>query len=89
MSTTDERRRGAFDLREDDRSVQRDDVARLHDHELVVQREDLRPVGVLGARRVRVDGCDRGLDLVRPGLVASQARAHQVLPFGDELAIPE
>ena len=41
------------------------------------------------SRRVRVHGRDRGLDLVRTGLVAPQARAHQVLSLGDELAIPQ
>ena len=32
--------------------------------EIVVLGEDLRPVGLLGARRVVVQGGDRGLDLV-------------------------
>jgi hypothetical protein len=33
-------------------------------HEVVVPGEDLRPVGLLGARRVVVQGGDRGLDLI-------------------------
>ena len=33
--------------------------------EVVVPGEDLRPVGLLGARRVVVQGGDRGLDLVQ------------------------
>ena len=34
--------------------------------EVVVPGEDLRPVGLLGARRVVVQGGDRGLDLISP-----------------------
>ena len=49
MSTTDSAAAGALDLGEHDGTVERDHRARLHDHELVVQGEDLRPVGV--ARR--------------------------------------
>ena len=35
--------------------------------EHLVQREDLRPVGVLGAQRVVVDGRDRGLHVAGGG----------------------
>ena len=56
--------------------------------ELVVERHDLRPVGVGGGWRVGVDGLDGRLDLVRPGLVAAQAGANDGVPLGDEIAVP-
>jgi hypothetical protein len=36
-----------------------------HPLEQAIQGEDLRPVGILGARRLVVDGRNRGLQLIR------------------------
>ena len=36
-----------------------------HALEQAIQRQDLRPVGILGSRRFVVDGRDRGLQLIR------------------------
>ena len=52
--------------------------------QLVVELEDLAPVGVLRRRGVAVHGVDRGLDLVRAGLVAAQAGSHQGLALVDQ-----
>jgi len=71
-----------------DGPVQRDHRARRDDHELVVQLQDLTPVGSGRHRRVAVHGADRRLDLVRAGSVTPQASADEVLPFGDEGAVP-
>ena len=52
--------------------------------QLVVERDDLRPVG----RRVGVDGVDRGLQLVRAGLVAAQQAADERVALRDLGARP-
>ena len=83
-----ERRRRTFDLGEGDRAVERDDGVRGDREELVVELENLAPVGCGCGRGVAVDGVDRGLDLVRTGLVALEAAPHDRLAFGDEVAIP-
>ena len=56
--------------------------------ELVVERDDLGPVGRRAGRGVGVDGGDGRLDLERPGLVAAQAGPDEVVALGDEAAIP-
>ena len=56
--------------------------------ELVVEGDDLRPVGGSRGGGVGVDGGDGGLDLERAGLVAAQAGPHQRVALGDELAVP-
>ncbi len=56
--------------------------------ELVVEGDDLGPVGCRGGGGVGVDGGDGGLDLERAGLVAAQAGAHEGVAFGDEHAVP-
>ncbi len=83
-----QRRRRAVHLGHRDRPVQRRHRARGHGQQLVVQRDDLGPVGGRGVRRVavhRVDGC---LDLVRAGLAAAQALPDQRLALRDELPVP-
>ena len=71
-----------------DTAVERHDRRRRDHRELVIQREDLPPVGAAGRRRVGVHGADRRLQLVRPGLVAAQARAHQILALADQGPVP-
>ncbi len=56
--------------------------------QLVIEREDLRPVGLPVCGRVGVDGIDRRLDLVGAGNVGAQAVAHQPLRFGDHGSVP-
>ena len=68
--------------------VEGDDRRRRDGEELVVEGDDLAPVGVRRRRRVAVHGVDRRLDLVRPGRVAPQAAPHEVLTFGDQRAVP-
>ena len=53
--------------RQRDRVVERDHRVRRDPLEHAVQRDDLRPVGVLGARGLVVDGGDRRLQLVGAG----------------------
>ena len=79
---------GAAELGDGDGPVEGDHRVRAQRVELVVEGDDLRPVGCLGGGGVGVDGGDGRLDLERPGLVAAQAGADEVVPFGDERAVP-
>src|SRR5581483_634259 len=72
-----ERAARAVDLGDRDRAVQRDDWGGRVREQLVVEREDLGPVGVRGGRCVAVHRVDRRLDLVRAGLVPAQALPDQ------------
>ena len=58
-----------------DGTVEPDDRRRRDGEQLVVEREHLPPVGVGRGRGVAVHRVDRGLDLIRAGLVAAQAIA--------------
>ena len=53
------------------------------------KREDLRPVGVLGARGLVVDRRDRRLQLIRADRAPRQRRGDERDAFGDGFAIPE
>ena len=55
----------------------------------VVEREDLRPVGVLGASRLGVDGGDRRLQLVRADGAGRQRGGDERQPLGDLVRVPE
>jgi hypothetical protein len=55
----------------------------------VVEGEDLRPVGVLGARRLVVHGGDRGLHLKRAHRERRQRVADERHALGDGAAVPE
>ena len=83
-----ESRSGPDHLGHRDGPVQGHDRPRGERRELVIEREDLSPIGVLGTAGIAVDRVDRCLDLVGAGLGAPQAFAHQRLPLGDQLAIP-
>ena len=67
---------------------ERDDRRRRHREQLIVERDDLAPVGGAGRRRVGVHRVDRRLDLVRPGTIAAQAVADDALALGDQRPIP-
>ena len=57
--------------------------------EVVVPGEDLRPVGLLGAGRVVVQGGDGGLDLVAPGALGGQRRLQDAHALGDLAGVPQ
>ena len=57
--------------------------------EVVVPGEDLRPVGLLGAGRVVVQGGDGGLDLVAPGALDGQRRLQDAHALGDLAGVPQ
>src|ERR1700744_1300235 len=79
---------GACDLGQGDAAVEGDDRGGGDGQELVVEGEDLAPVGGGGHRGVGVDGGDRGLELVGAGAVAAQAGPDQVVAFGDQGPVP-
>ena len=83
-----ERSIGTLNLRDRDCAIERHDRARRQRQELVVQLQDLPPVGVRRGRCVAVDGVDRRLELVRARLVEPKALPHDGLPFGNEDTIP-
>src|SRR2546423_2731778 len=55
------------DVAQRDRSVKSCDWRAGAAAQLVIEEEDLRPIGALEAWRLSVAGGDRGLELVRPG----------------------
>ena len=57
--------------------------------EVVVPGEDLRPVGLLGACRVVVQGGDGGLDLVAAGALNGERRLQDAHALGDLAGVPE
>jgi hypothetical protein len=79
---------GAAQLADGDGPVEGGHRVGAHGVELVVEGDDLGPVGGRGGGGVGVDGGDGRLDLERAGLVAAQARTDEVVSFGDEQAIP-
>lgn len=83
-----ERDRRTLDLRERDGTVQRHDRGRRDREQVVVEREDLRPVRRGDVRAVRVHRLDRGLELVRARPPAAQAPPHELEPLRDERRVP-
>jgi hypothetical protein len=73
--------------RDRDRAVEGDDGSRCHVLEDVVQREDPRPIGRVGARRLVVQRRDRGLDPVRADRRSRRALEHRAR-LGDQRGIP-
>jgi hypothetical protein len=62
---------GALHLADGDGAVEGHDRRRGDREQLVVEGADLRPVGLLGCRSIRMHGVDGGLELIRTGLVAA------------------
>src|SRR5712691_1271694 len=83
-----ERRRGALNLADRDGSVEGNDRRGGDGKQLVVQGDDLRPVGLFECGSVRVHGVDGGLELIRTGLVAAEAAADDRLTLLDQAPIP-
>ena len=81
-------RQRARELRQGDGAVERHDRTGRDGQKLVIQLQDLRPVGVPGGRGVAVDGVDRRLELIRSRPVPAQAPAHQLPAFGGQGAVP-
>ena len=57
--------------------------------EVVIPGEDLRPIGLLAAPRVVVQGGDGRLDLVAPAALNGQRRLQDAHPLGDLAGIPQ
>src|SRR5581483_8579658 len=79
---------GSLDLGDGNRTIERRHGARRDRHELIIQLQDLSPIGLPDAARIAVDRIDGCLNLVRPGPVTCNAQTHQLLPLADEIAIP-
>src|SRR5512143_1265591 len=91
LKTVDARKRRfrTVSLGHRDGSVEGDDGRRVEADELVVECDDLRPVGVARFGRERVHGVDCGEDLVATRRHAGgQTLAHQLMALGDQRRIP-
>ncbi|SKW67905.1 Uncharacterised protein [Mycobacteroides abscessus subsp. abscessus] len=75
-------------FRDGHRTVEGDHGRGSESHQLVVQGDDLAPIGACCRRGVVMNRVDGGLDLIRPRGVAPQAAAHQLVPLGDHLQVP-
>ena len=87
MSSSSASGGGTAHLRHGDGPVQRHHGRGRVGEELVVQRDDLRPVGVGRSVGVAVDCGDRGLDLIGPGRLRRR-QAHNGLSLGDQVTVP-
>src|SRR5262249_24238188 len=79
-----ERRSRAVDHGARRGAIQGDDGGRLNALQKLVETNDLRPVRVLGPRRLTVQGGDRRLERVGPG-AAAQRLGHEWEGLGDLL----
>ena len=87
-------RGGAEDVADRDRATEHGGGVLAHrvvgeGDEVVVPGEDLRPVGLLGAGRVGVQGGDRGLDLVAPRALNGERRLQDAHALGDLAGVPQ
>ena len=85
---------GAEDVADRDRAAEHGGRVLAHrvvgeGDEVVVPGEDLRPVGLLGACRVVVQGGDCGLDLVAAGALNGQHRLQDAHALGDLASVPQ
>jgi hypothetical protein len=72
-----------------DRAAERDQWSRRHLAEHLVQRENLRPVRLLGGRSLVVHRGNRRLELVRTDRDGAQGPGDQRHAFGDRSSVPE
>ena len=75
--------------RDGDGSVELDDRRRRHSSELVVERGDRGPVGLLGLERVCMDGRDRCLQLVGAGPTETNGSLQDAAALFDAGRAPE
>src|SRR5215207_11045809 len=83
-----QRSSGALHLADGDGTVEGHDRRGRDRKQLVVEGDDLRPVGLLDCCGVRVHCVYGGLDLIRTGLVAVKAPADDRLTLLDQGPIP-
>jgi MFS family permease len=76
------------DLADGDGAVEGHDRRRGDGKQLVVQGDDLGPVGLRDGPSIGVDGVDGRLELIGTGLVAAKAAAEDRLAFLDQGLIP-
>ena len=79
---------GALHLADGDGAVEGHDRCGGDCKQLVVQGDNLRPVGLLDCRSVRMHRVDGGLELIRTGVVAAKAPAKECLTLLDQGPIP-
>ena len=79
---------GTLNHRRRDRMVERHHGVLGHAFEQAVQREYLRPIGVLGPHRFVVKRCNRRLQLIGAHRAARQRFADEGHAFRDRLAVP-
>jgi len=79
----------AVELGDRDQPFEPHDRRGVEADQLIVERDDLRPVGVTDIAGAGVDRVDRGEDLVAPWrLAGGEARTDQGVALGDQLAVP-
>ena len=78
-----------FDHRSRDCMIELHDGIVGHPSQHAVEREDLRPVRVLGARRLIVQRCDSRQQLILADRSARQGSADERDAFGDRLLVPQ
>ena len=78
----------AVDLGDGHRAVQGNNRVGAKGVQLVVEGDDLGPVGGFGGGCVGVDCGYGGLDLERSGLVAAKASTHELVAFDDQCLVP-
>jgi hypothetical protein len=72
---------GAVHLADGDGAVEAHDGRRGDREQLIVEGDDLRPVGLLDCRSVCMYGVDGGLELIGAGLIAANAAPDDRLTF--------
>src|SRR5207248_2709522 len=83
-----ERGSGPAQLTDGNGAVEGDDRGGSDRKQVVVQGDDLRPVGVHGCLGIRMHGIYGRLELICTGLVAAEAPAHDRLALLDQCSIP-
>ncbi len=76
-------------LGQGDGAVEGDDGGGDLNEQLVVELQDLGPVRLRRSGGAGVHGIDRGLDLIRPWLVATKAGGDHRVAAGDLVPVPE
>src|SRR5258707_10208141 len=77
-----------MDLADGDREIEGDDRRRRELVEMIIDSDDLAPVGSLEGFRIAVHCLDRGLQLKRPRAVAADTGSHDLLALEDQRPVP-